>query len=102
MFSRTRDFADNFASSLAQFDKLLLLDIYPARELPISGITSTWLLNKIKAIKPAESQNYNLVTKENITRSIIQSKAKIVLFIGAGDIGILVDSVVASLIKNYI
>lgn len=100
LFSRTRDFADNFASSLAQFDKLLLLDIYPARELPISGISSMWLLNKIKAIKHAENQNYNLVTKENIARSIIQSKAQVVLFIGAGDIGVLVDDVIASLIKN--
>ena len=100
LFSRTRDFADNFASSLAQFDQLLLLDIYPARELPIAGITSAWLLDKIKATNPGNAQNYRLISKAKITTSIEQSKAQVVLFIGAGDIGVLVDRVVASLIKS--
>jgi UDP-N-acetylmuramate--alanine ligase len=40
-------FADDFAKSLSQFDELLLLDIYPARELPMEGITSEWLLGKV-------------------------------------------------------
>jgi UDP-N-acetylmuramate--alanine ligase len=43
---RTKDFADDFAKSLSQFDELLL-DIYPARELPMEGITSEWLLGKV-------------------------------------------------------
>jgi UDP-N-acetylmuramate--alanine ligase len=43
LFSRTKDFADDFAKSLSQFDELLLMDIYPARELPMEGITSEWL-----------------------------------------------------------
>jgi UDP-N-acetylmuramate--alanine ligase len=43
LFSRTKDFADDFAKSLSQFDELLLLDIYPARELPMEGITSDGL-----------------------------------------------------------
>src|SRR5690606_10330808 len=47
LFSRTRDFMDGFAESLSQFDELILLDIYPARELPIEGITSDVLLEKI-------------------------------------------------------
>ena len=47
LFSRTRDFADEFATSLSQFHEILLLDIYPAREIPIEGITSKWLLSKI-------------------------------------------------------
>jgi UDP-N-acetylmuramate--alanine ligase len=47
LFSRTKDFADDFAKSLSQFDELLLLDIYPARELPMEGITSEWLLGKV-------------------------------------------------------
>ena len=42
LFSRTKDFANNFAKSLAQFDEIILLDIYPARELPMEGITSNW------------------------------------------------------------
>ncbi len=48
LFSRTQDFVDEFAESLSKFDELLLLDIYPARELPIEGVTSKWLLEKIK------------------------------------------------------
>jgi UDP-N-acetylmuramate--alanine ligase len=48
LFSRTKDFASGFAKSLSQFDEILLLDIYPAREEPISGITSKWLLDKIE------------------------------------------------------
>ena len=47
LFSRTRDFADGFAESLSQFDEVLLMDIYPARELPMEGITSEWLLGKM-------------------------------------------------------
>lgn len=100
LYSRTRDFAENFASSLAQFDKLLLLDIYPAREVPISGITSTWLLKKIKAIKPLKTQNYNLVSKNDIAIILKENKSQVILFIGAGDIGDLVDVVVESLIKD--
>ena len=48
LYSRTRDFVEEFAESLSKFDELLLLDIYPARELPIEGVTSNWLLNKIE------------------------------------------------------
>ncbi|MGB0892470.1 MAG: UDP-N-acetylmuramate--L-alanine ligase [Flavobacteriaceae bacterium] len=47
LFSRTRDFSDDFAASLSKFDEILLLDIYPAREKPIKGVTSEWLLSKI-------------------------------------------------------
>ena len=47
LFSRTRDFGYDFAKSLSAFDEVILLDIYPARELPIPGITSKWLLDKI-------------------------------------------------------
>ena len=46
LYSRTRDFVDDFAKSLSQFDEVLLLDIYPARELPMEGVTSEWLLSK--------------------------------------------------------
>jgi UDP-N-acetylmuramate--alanine ligase len=47
LFSRTKDFVDEFSKSLSRFDELILLDIYPARELPIEGVTSNWLLDKI-------------------------------------------------------
>lgn len=81
LFSRTRDFADEFAESLSQFDELLLLDIYPARELPIEGVTSSWLLDKVK------SEHKKLASKSNLIDDIKKSRAQIILTIGAGDIG---------------
>src|SRR5690606_348192 len=51
LFSRTRDFAEGFAKSLSNFDEVVLLDIYPAREEPIEGITSDWLLKMIDSDK---------------------------------------------------
>jgi UDP-N-acetylmuramate--alanine ligase len=47
LFSRTKDFADDFAKSLSQFDELLLMDIYPARELPMEGVRQVVILNKV-------------------------------------------------------
>jgi UDP-N-acetylmuramate--alanine ligase len=87
LFSRTKDFADDFAQSLAQFDEILLLDIYPARELPMEGITSSWLLSKI------ENANKKLISKTDLIPSILASEAKIVVTIGAGDIGELVPKI---------
>src|SRR5690242_16077755 len=49
LFSRTRDFMDGFASSLSTFENLILLEIYPARELPIDGVNSEVLINKINS-----------------------------------------------------
>lgn len=85
LFSRTKDFADDFAQSLAAFDEVILLDIYPARELPIEDITSQWLLNKI------DNRNKKLVSKQELIPSILESEAKVIVTIGAGDIGELVS-----------
>jgi UDP-N-acetylmuramate--alanine ligase len=87
LFSRTKDFADDFANSLAAFDEVILMDIYPARELPMEGITSEWLLSKIK------NENKKLVPKAEIVSSILESKASVIVTIGAGDIGELVISI---------
>ena len=92
LYSRTRDFADDFAKSLSQFDTILLLDIYPARELPMEGITSEWLLSKI------ENKNKKLVSKSDLIPSILESKAKIIVTIGAGDIGELVPKIKQALL----
>jgi UDP-N-acetylmuramate--alanine ligase len=81
LFSRTRDFIDEFAKSLSKFDEVLLLDIYPARELPIEGVTSSWLLGKIN------NKNKQLVNKKELITKIHDSNAQIILTIGAGDIG---------------
>jgi hypothetical protein len=92
LFSRTKDFADDFATSLSQFDEVLLLDIYPARELPMPGITSSWLLEKIN------NKNKKLVSKEKLIKAIQESDAKVIVTIGAGDIGELVPSIKKSLL----
>jgi len=87
LYSRTRDFADGFAKSLSQFDEVLLLDIYPARELPIEGITSYGLSDKMT------NNHKKVVSKSDLIKEILKSKAKIIVTIGAGDIGELVPSI---------
>jgi UDP-N-acetylmuramate--alanine ligase len=91
LFSRTRDFVDEFASSLEQFDNILLLDIYPARELPIEGVNSQWLLDKIN------NPNKKLIAKSEIVKEIQKNNIKIIITIGAGDIGAEVKQIKESL-----
>ena len=81
LFSRTRDFVEGFADSLSQFDAVLLLDIYPARETPIDGVSSSWLLDKIN------SPIKKLVDKSDLSSEILNQNMKINLTLGAGDIG---------------
>lgn len=81
LYTRTRDFIDEFAQSLSNFDEVLLLDIYPARELPIEGVSSEWLLEKI------DNPNKKLINKTNLIPEILKSSARVILTIGAGDIG---------------
>ena len=87
LFSRTRDFIDDFAKSLSAFDEVILLDIYPARELPIEDVNSAWLLGKMT------NANKKLVLKENLISTILKSDAKVIVTIGAGDIGELVKPI---------
>ncbi|WCO01161.1 UDP-N-acetylmuramate--L-alanine ligase [Psychroserpens ponticola] len=81
LFSRTKDFVDDFAKSLSRFDEVILLDIYPARELPLEGVTSEWLLNKIN------NEHKKLIQKTELIQHIKESSAHVILTIGAGDIG---------------
>lgn len=87
LFSRTRDFIDDFATALSKFDEILLLDIYPARELPIAGVSSEWLFHKI------ENKHKKLVQKNNLIKDIKNSTAKVVVMLGAGDIGVMANEV---------
>ena len=87
LFSRTRDFADDFAKSLSAFDEVVLLDIYPARELPMEGITSQWLMDKMT------NDNKKLVNKNDLVPTILASDATVIVTIGAGDIGELVPTI---------
>ena len=82
LFSRTRDFADEFAKSLSQFENILLLDIYPAREEPLEGVTAEWLLGKVT------SSNKKLISKEQILSEIKKEDPEVLLTMGAGDIGL--------------
>jgi UDP-N-acetylmuramate--alanine ligase len=93
LFSRTRDFIDDFATALSKFNEILLLDIYPARELPIAGVDSEWLFNKIK------NKHKKLTQKNNLVKDIKNSSAKVVVMIGAGDIGMMIDEVTNQLLK---
>ncbi len=76
---------------LSQFDEIILLDIYPAREFPMEGITSQWLLDKI------HNPNKQLVDKEFLVETILNSDAKIIITIGAGDIGAMVSTIKTAL-----
>ncbi|MNK06975.1 UDP-N-acetylmuramate--L-alanine ligase [compost metagenome] len=87
LFSRTRDFADGFAKSLSAFENIVLLDIYPARELPMEGITSKWLLEKM------ENPNKKLVSKSDLLPFLKRTDATVIVTIGAGDIGEMVPEI---------
>lgn len=93
LFSRTRDFIDDFALALSKFDEVLLLDIYPARELPIAGVDSDWLLSKIN------NRHKKLTQKNNLIKDIKNSSAKVVAMLGAGDIGLLINDITNQLLK---
>lgn len=87
LFSRTRDFADGFAESLSMVDRLLLLEIYPARELPIEGVSSDMLLEKVTI------PDKKLVSKKDILDLLPKLNTDIVVTIGAGDIDTLVEPI---------
>ncbi|WP_452218928.1 UDP-N-acetylmuramate--L-alanine ligase [Lacinutrix undariae] len=82
LYTRTRDFADEFAAQLSCFDSVLLLDIYPARELPIAGVDAQLLLDKMTL------ESKKLVQKAELISEIKKSDAPIILIMGAGDIGV--------------
>ncbi|WP_350285139.1 UDP-N-acetylmuramate--L-alanine ligase [uncultured Croceitalea sp.] len=82
LFSRTKDFIAGFASSLAKFDKILLLEIYPAREKPIPGVNAKWLLDKIK------NPNKKIIEKEAIVNELNSCRPEVLITMGAGDIGL--------------
>lgn len=98
LYSRTKDFSEAFAVELSKFEEVILLDIYPARELPIDGVTSQWLLDKVV------TKNKYLLSKEKMKSHIQKSDKKIILMLGAGDIGLMVREVKEILlnrIKKY-
>ena len=87
LFTRTRDFADGFAESLDMLDECLLLDIYPAREKPIEGITSGMLLSKMR------SSNKRVLLKSEVLDYLKKHDTQVLMTLGAGDIDTLVDPI---------
>ena len=81
LFSRTQDFMEDFATILSEFDEVLLMDIYPARELPINGITSEVLLEKISCL------NKRKILKNELVEWVDKIEANVIAVLGAGDIG---------------
>ena len=80
LFSRTRDFMDEFAVVLSKFDEVYLLDIYPAREKPIVGVSSQILLEKINCLKK------KLIDIKSIDNIVINSDIDVISILGAGNI----------------
>ncbi|MFO7977905.1 MAG: UDP-N-acetylmuramate--L-alanine ligase [Bacteroidales bacterium] len=85
LFSRTRDLAAGFVQSLSLADELILMEIYPAREAPIPGITSQWLLQQI----PLDQKS--LMTGEEVLETFIHRDIEVLLTLGAGNIDLLVE-----------
>jgi UDP-N-acetylmuramate--alanine ligase len=88
LFSRTRDFLDDFAKSLELADEIYLLDIYPARELPIPGINSALLLSKI------QSTHKQLVSKSEFIEKMKVEKPRLLVTLGAGDIDLILNDLI--------
>ena len=91
LFTRTRDLADEFAECLSALDEIILLEIYPAREKPIPGITAEFLLKKI--VNPAKM----LISKEHLPEYLRKNDIQILLTLGAGDIDQLTEPIIAVL-----
>lgn len=93
LYSRTRDFMDQFAESLSHFAEVILLELYPAREKPIPGISSAALLEKIEA--PRKS----LMGRQEIITRFSKEKPALVITLGAGDIDQLVNPLKMALLR---
>jgi UDP-N-acetylmuramate--alanine ligase len=87
LFSRTRDFMEEFAASISLFDSVVLLPIYPARELPLEGVNSEVLLEKISATDKV------LLKKEQLVEHLKKCPLKVLVTLGAGDIGLEVEPI---------
>ena len=96
LFSRTRDFIEDFANVLSKFDEIALMDIYPARELPIKGVDASWLFGKII------NTHKKLVQKNNLVKVIKNSSVEVVVMLGAGDIGIAINEVTNELLNHQV
>lgn len=87
LYSRTQDLANEFAESLDLADEVILLPIYPARELPIAGVSSEMIINKMK------NNNKQVLSKESMKNWVKENNPRLLIMAGAGDIDMLVEPV---------
>ncbi len=96
LYSRTRDFADAFAESLSELNEVILLEIYPARELPIEGVSSSMLLDKISISEKS------LLLKKEVVEDLKDRKLEVLLTLGAGDIDQLIEPIKQQLAESIL
>ena len=96
LYSRTKDFAVEFAESLSALDELVLLDIYPAREKPIPGVSSQMILDKVSL------ENKVCCCKEGLLEEMKKRDCEVVLMVGAGDIENLISPLKKQLEEKYV
>lgn len=94
LYSRTRDFAPEFADALSAADSLILLDIYPARETPIEGVSSDIIFDNVKC------SDKILISKEKLVETLKNRNFDILLTLGAGDINTFIPAIIDSLENN--
>jgi UDP-N-acetylmuramate--alanine ligase len=87
LFSRTKDFAQEFSEVLSLADQLIVMDIYPARELPIAGVDANLILNQVSIA------NKQLASKENLMEKLANMDIELLLTVGAGDIDTMVKPI---------
>lgn len=80
LYSRTRDFVEGFGEALSALDELVLTDIYPARELPIEGVTSQIIYDRVQI------DDKHIITKENLIQTLEPLEKEVIVVLGAGDI----------------
>jgi UDP-N-acetylmuramate--alanine ligase len=95
LFSRTRDFADGFSKSLSLADELFLMDIYPARELPIPGVDSDMIFKDITSPKKVR------VNKQNLMEKLQETEIEVLATVGAGDIDTFIEPIRKMLNQKY-
>ena len=95
LFTRTRDFAAEFAESLSALDELILLDIYPARELPIEGVTSKIIFDSVTI------ENKILIKKEELMQELEKRDIDALITFGAGDIDRFIEPITEYLKRRY-
>lgn len=95
LYSRTANFADGFAKALAPLDEIVLLDIYPAREKPIPGVTSHLILHKINKM------NKYLCSKDDLCDILVALYPEVLVTMGAGDIDMLLPEIQKTFEEHY-